>query len=140
MMHNLTPLYLSSLIPRSVSNLSRYNLCKANDLQTIDARTQQYYQLFLQGLEYFIFRVQKSDSVDSFKRYLAKDKTSVPYHFCIGSRRSQILHTRLQTKCSSLNLDLSLKNISELPLCRSCSTEYAQHFFSYCRYYEAQRD
>ena len=41
MMHNLTPLYLSSLIPQSVSNLSRYNLRNANDLQTIDARTQQ---------------------------------------------------------------------------------------------------
>ena len=37
-----TPLYLSSLVPQSVSNLSRYNLRNSNDLQTIDARTYQY--------------------------------------------------------------------------------------------------
>ena len=47
MMHNITPLYLSSLVPQSVSNLSRYNLRNSNDLQTIDARTTQYYNSFL---------------------------------------------------------------------------------------------
>ena len=45
--HNLTPLYLSSLISQSVSNLFRYNLQNANNLQSIDARTLQYYNLLL---------------------------------------------------------------------------------------------
>ena len=143
MMHNLTPLYLSSLIPQSVSNLSRYNLRNANDLQTIDARTQQYYQSFLPSTtrdwNALSLEAKQSDSVHSFKRFLAKDKTSVPYHFYIGSRQSQILHTRLRTNCSSLNLDLFLKNISESPLCRCGSIENVQHFFFHCRYYEAQR-
>ena len=80
MMHNLTPLYLSSLIPQSVSNLSRYNLRNANDLQTVDARTQQYYQSFLPSTtrdwNALSVEAKQSDSVNSFKRYLAKDKTS----------------------------------------------------------------
>ena len=43
----LTPLYLSSLVPQSVSNISRYSLRNSNDLQTIDARTTLYYNSFL---------------------------------------------------------------------------------------------
>ncbi|MEW8547864.1 MAG: reverse transcriptase family protein, partial [Candidatus Thiodiazotropha sp.] len=143
MIHNLTPLYLSSLIPQSVNNLSRYNLRNANDLQTVDARTQQYYQSFLPSTtrdwNNLCTEAKQSDSVNSFKRYLNKDKTLVPFHFYIGSRHSQILHTRLRTNCSSLNLDLFLKNITESPLCRCGSIENAQHFFFHCRYYEAQR-
>ena len=45
--HNLTPLYLSLLVPQSVSNISRYTLRNSNDLQTIDARTTVYYNSFL---------------------------------------------------------------------------------------------
>ena len=41
MVHNITPLYLSSLIPQSVSSISRYNLKNFNDLQTIDAMLEQ---------------------------------------------------------------------------------------------------
>ena len=43
MLNNLTPQYLSSLVQPPVSNLSRYNLRNSNDLQTIAARTNQYY-------------------------------------------------------------------------------------------------
>ena len=47
MIYNFTPSYLSSLVPPSTSNLSRYNLRNSNDLQTIVARTNQYYNSFL---------------------------------------------------------------------------------------------
>ena len=46
MMHNITPLYLSSLVPQSIGNLSRYNLRNSKDLQTIDARTNNILFLF----------------------------------------------------------------------------------------------
>ena len=46
MMYNITPLYLSSLVPQSISNISRYNLRNSNDLQTIDAITNQYFNSF----------------------------------------------------------------------------------------------
>ena len=45
--HNLAPLYLSSLVPLTVSNISRYNLRNSNNLQTIDARTTLYYRICL---------------------------------------------------------------------------------------------
>ena len=47
MLNNVTPLYLSSLVPESVSNISRYNLRNSNDLQTINARSNQYFSSFL---------------------------------------------------------------------------------------------
>ena len=47
MTHNLAPLYLSSLVPQSISNITRYNLRNSNNLQKIDARTTLYYNFFL---------------------------------------------------------------------------------------------
>ena len=47
MMNSLTLLYLTSLVPQPVGNLSRYNLRNSNDLQSINARTKQYYHSFL---------------------------------------------------------------------------------------------
>ena len=47
MMNSLTPLYLKSLVPQPVSNLSRYNLHNSNYLQSINARTKQYYHSVL---------------------------------------------------------------------------------------------
>ena len=44
MMNSLAPLYLSSLIPPTVNSLSRYNLRNSDNLQTIDCRTNQYFQ------------------------------------------------------------------------------------------------
>ena len=47
MMNSFTPSYLTSLVPQPVSNLSRYNLRNSIDLQSINARTKQYYHSFL---------------------------------------------------------------------------------------------
>ena len=112
-MYNFTPPYLSSLVPPSISNLSRYNLRNSNDLQTIDARTNQYYNSFLpsavRSWNNLPVEAKESDSVNSFKRFLNQNKTPVPKYYYTGSRTAQILHTRLRTNCSSLNMDPFLK-------------------------------
>ena len=46
MINNHSPEYLSSLIPPTVSNISRYNLRNAQNIQTIDSRTTQYFNYF----------------------------------------------------------------------------------------------
>ena len=133
MIYNFTPPYLSSLVPQPVSNLSRYNLRNSNDVQIIDARTNQYYNSFLpsavRSWNNLPVAAKESDSVNSFKRFLNQNKTPVPKYYYTGSRKAQILHTRLRTNCSSLNMDLFLKNISDSPLCRCGTLENAQHFF-----------
>ena len=144
MTQNIAPLYLSSLVPQSVSNISRYNLRNYNDLQTIDARTNLYFNSFLpatvRAWNDVPDEAKQSESLNTFTSFLNKDRMSVPKHFFVGNRKAQILYTRLRTNCSSLNLDLFLRNISDSPLCQCGSVENAQHFFCHCRYYQAQRN
>ena len=47
MYKDLTPSYLSSLVQQSINNLSQYSLRNADNLQTIHARTDLYFQSFL---------------------------------------------------------------------------------------------
>ena len=143
MMNQLTPNNLSSLVPRPVGATSRYNLRNSNSLQTIDARTNQYFHSFLpstvRAWNNLPNDVKQCSSVNSFKYNIKQEKLQTPKHFYFGSRKAQILHTRLRTNCSSLNLDLFHKNITELPLCHCGSVEDSQHFFFHCRTYHQQR-
>ena len=142
MNNHLAPEYLTSLIPQPVAAASRYNLRNSNSLQTIHARTNLYYQSFLpsaiRGWNNLPIEIKQSDSVNSFKKHLFK-KQPVPKYYYIGNRRAQILHTRLRTNCSSLNIDLFTRNISDSPLCSCGSIEDAQHYFFHCKHYTVQR-
>ena len=129
MIHQPTPLYLSSLIPQSVSNISRYNLRNSSDLQTINTRTNLYYRsvLFLPSTirewNNLSPETKQSVTVNSFKVCLNKDKQQVPTYHYTGNRSAQILHTRLRTNCSSLNFYLFTKNVIDSPLCGCGSIE-----------------
>ena len=133
MFSHLTPLYLSSLIPPSVSDMSRYNLCNSDQLQTIDSRTILYYNSFLpstvRAWNSLPAEVKQFQTTHSFKYYFNKSITPVPKYYYSKNRKAQILHTRLRTNCSSLNLDLFLKGITDSPMCRCGSIENSQHFF-----------
>ena len=78
MRYSLTPQYLSSLVPESISNVSNYNLRHSNNPRGINARTTQYQQSFLPTAikEWNILPLefQQSNSVNSFKYNLTKDK------------------------------------------------------------------
>ena len=93
MLNNLTPQYLSSSVPPPVSNLSRCNLRNSNDLQTIAARTSQYYYSFLpssiRAWNSLPGEAKEIDSVNSFKSYLKKDKRNIPKPYYTGTRKAQ---------------------------------------------------
>ena len=143
MVNHLTPLYLSSLIPPTVNETSRYNLRNANNISTINARTNQYFNSFLPStIRDWNSRSEEhrnSTSVASFKHTLNETNISVPKYFYVGDRRPQVLHTRLCTKCSALNYEIYLKNFTDTPLCRCGNIENSEHFFLQCRYYHRQR-
>lgn len=50
---NLTPDYLSSLVPESVGNKSAYNLRNARNIIILQAHSQLYFKYFLPSLLYF---------------------------------------------------------------------------------------
>ena len=116
MYNNISPLYLSSLVPPLVQNTSNYSLRNADDIRTIHARTSLYSNSFLPSTirdwNNLPSADRNADSVDTFKRHLSHGRVSVPKYFYTGNRRMQILHTRLRTGSSSLKYDLYSKNIT----------------------------
>ena len=132
---NLTPSYLSDLVPQTVRSVSRYNLRNSHALQTVDARSNNYYYSFLPSTvrewNNLPSDVTQSESIAAFKHNLNRENLVVPKHFYTGKRHAQILHTRLRTKCSALNYDLFLKNITDSPLCRCGDIENTYISFFY---------
>ena len=144
MCNDLTPSYLSSLVPQSINNLSQYSLRNAGNLQSIHARTNLYFQSFLPSVvrkwNDLSDEAKRSSSVTSFKNYLNRNRTSVPKYFYAGNRKTQILHTRLRTKCSSLNSELFSKNITESQFRRCRQVENSHHHLLRCPFYTAQKN
>lgn len=143
MKHNLVPSYISSLVPQDVGQSTRYNLRNSDNLLTIPARTTLYSNSFLPSVlrewNSLPSEARTIHTLDSFKTFLNTNKIKIGKLFYYGKRRSQILHTRLRTKCSSLNHHLFLKNIVESPLCRCGSIEDNFHFFFQCHFYDQLR-
>ena len=84
MSNDLSPSYLSSLVPSSINNISAYNLRNSNDIQTIFSRTTQYFNSFLPSVisewNDLPLDIKVSASVNSFKRRL-KERTRIVLKF-----------------------------------------------------------
>ena len=124
--------------------ISHHNLRNSNDIHTIRSNTSLYHNSFLPSTlrqwNSLPVEVRQLNTLSSFKTFLKKDLQSVPAYYYCGSRKAQILHARLRTGCSSLNMDLFHKNITESPLCRCGSIEDTQHYFFHCRFYQGPRN
>ena len=81
---------------------------------------------------------RNSTSVSSFKHTLNQTNITVPKYFFVGDRRPKVLHTSLRTKCSALNYEIYLKNLTDTPLCRCGNIEKSEHFLQ-GRNYQRQR-
>lgn len=142
----LAPACLTSLILQQVNAISRYNLRNSNGIQTIGAKTSLCYNSSLPST----IREWNNLPAEAKQNYLVKllqtlpeekDKQSVPKYYYYGNRKTQILHMRLRTGWSSLNLDFFfLKNISDSPMCCCGSTENAQHYLFHCINFQVHRD
>ena len=145
MTNDLTPTYLTSLIPSTVENTSAYNLRDSQNIRPLLTRTQLYYKSFLPSCirewNEIPLNIRNSTSLLSFKQQLNKNNIKVPVYYSSGNRLLQIHHTRLRTKCSSLNQHLHSKNIINDPLCACGSVETTNHFLLECpQYIQARRD
>ena len=79
--------------------------------------------------------------MSSFKRsLLLSNSIEVPTYYVTGSRIAQVLHTRLRTNCSALNLTLFQRNLIESPLCQCGEVESAEHYLMTCNRYTLIRD
>ena len=143
MNNNMCPTYLSSLVPPTVGNTSRYDLRNVDNIQTIHAHSQLYFDSFLPSVvrEWNALpgQIRNSTSLSSFKNQLNLNIRSPPAFYCSGSRQGQIYHVRLRTNCSSLKLHLYSKNIIDSPLCVCGEIEDTCHFLLECNIYSEFR-
>ena len=132
--NNLTPDYLSSLVPSSVNEVSHYNLRNANDVQTINARTALYFNSFLPS----VIRERNNipdtdkyvDSVDSFERQCScrsGDAENAEHFFlsCNFYRDHRIELFRIVTQYCIASLHVVLHGDESLP----CETK-SSHLWS----------
>ena len=139
MKNNLTPTYLSSLVPETFE-CTIYNLRDAQNIRPILTRTQLYYRSFLpssiRDWNELPVEVRNFTSLVSFKFQLNKDNPEIPKYYSEGNRFLQIQHTRLRTGYSSLNQHLSSENKTDNPLCVCGSFESTKHFLFDCIRYK----
>ena len=104
MIDSLAPEYLSPLVPPTVDNISQYNLRNETNLQTIPARSQQYYNSFLPPTTRMWNSLpddtMNCPSVESLKHKLNNNITKPPPYYFSGSRLGQIYHAHIRLNCS----------------------------------------
>ena len=93
MFNDLTPPYLSSLVPPLVQNSSRYNLRNFNDTQTIASRTTLFYNSFLPSSIRDWNRlnpdIRNAGTLDAFKHKLNQNLPVIPKHYYSGIRNAK---------------------------------------------------
>lgn len=111
--NNMCPTYLSSLVPPTVGNISRYDFRNVDNIQTIRAHSQLYFDSLLPSVvrdwNALLGEIRNSTSLFSFKNQLNLNIRSPLAFYCSGSRQGQIYHVRLRTNCRSLKLHLYSK-------------------------------
>ena len=141
MNHGHSPLYLSSLLPANVGDVSSYRLCNADNYVGIHANIRAYPESFLpstlQAWNNLPEAVRSADAQASFKHLLTLD-TEPKYYHC-GDRFEQILHTRLRTECNSLNQHLFRRNLVDNPYCKCGEVENNKYFLLACPRYNQMR-
>lgn len=142
--NGLAPNYLSELLPPLVMENNPYNLRNSNDIQSIRARTNLFFNSFfpstIRAWNSLPEDTKTANSVAAFKYRLNSNRQKPPKYINAGSRIGQILHARLRMECSSLNSHLYCKNIVPSPSCECGGFESTYHFFFQCPRYNVVRN
>ena len=145
MQNGLSPNYPSSLVPPTVGSTSTYPLRNSENLHTIRTNSQLCSNSLLPSAvrdwNELPEEIRSAPSLSAFKHKLNRNLGMPPkFHFTV-KRLGQIYHARLRTNCSSLNLHLFSKNLTDSPLCACGSIEDIYHYLLvYNRFSSLRRD
>ena len=136
--NNLSPTYLSDLLPRQRISISGYETRNALDIEIPNCRLDIFKKSFfpsaIDAWNKLPRETKLLDTINSFRHSISTEIASVPKYFNYGSRSINIIHTRIRHSCSSLKHDLFRKNICDDPCCECGLLEDSYHFFFACRY------
>ena len=84
--------------------------------------------------------IRNSVNVNIFKRNIKTLLKKVPFYFCWGDRKLNIIHSRLRNMCSSPSADFHRANSKPSPAC-ICghNLEDCIHLFFECPFYNENR-
>ena len=143
------PAYISGIIPNTrMQDTVRELRCTRNDTITeLPARTNGYYRSFIPNTTKQWNKLstdlrQAAANPVRFKKQLRRERAPKPAnsYFAMGSKRGNILHTRLRLNASHLRAHLYSQGKVDSPRC-SCGypREDTQHFFLTCPRYSLPR-
>ena len=141
---NLTPTYLTNLLPSQVNDRAPYPLRHGDDYTIPNNRLSITNNSFLPSTiriwNSLNTQVRNCETLSKFNAAVRPATNKVPQYFFCGVRKLSILHSRLRCYCSTLNYDLFRVNLKDDPSCTCGSPcENAFHFFFECPLYHRQR-
>ncbi len=143
-MNNLTPPTLKSLIPLQVHETIQYNLRQGNSLRLVKANSNAYRNSFVptavKAWNNLNDETRNIPTLCQFKRKIKGNKVKMKDRLNVGSRKGQIMLSRIKIGHSGLNKNLYDNHISESPQCDcGASNEDANHYFFSCQRHETAR-
>ena len=143
--HNNCPSYLSERKPKLVSEINPYHRRRPLERHIPRSNSQLHTNSFFPSTTRLYNDlpddIKSNPSISAMKHYLQQQvSTVVPSYYSFGSRKEQIIHTRLRLKMSDLNHDLYMRHLKEDPTCScNCGNETSEHYLLSCQNYANQR-
>ncbi len=142
--NNKAPEYLRDCLSNFSDNDNNYQLRNRSQFRIPYCRLETYSKSFFPSslrLWNSLRPEQRTiPSYQTFKQSQTRVNSIVPKYYLIGSRKTNILHTKLRHRCSPLNADLYRVNLSNDPGCEcGYPLEDSLHYllecprFSVCR-------
>lgn len=138
------PPYLTDILPPKISEISHYSL-RNNDNFSIPRyrltkTNNSFFPSTLRMWNKLNIDLRNIPTFSQFKRALTAQTYSIPKWFHTGTRKMNILHTRLRHNFSALNFDLFRCNLRNDATCLcGYPCENAYHFFMECPLYNSIR-
>ena len=144
MLHHLAPPGLTELLPNTADQRNPYNIRSANEMDIPRARSEAYSRSFIPDTcrkwNNLPQELKDIPSLEEFKERIRPASAPPPNHYYAGTRREQILISRLRTRNPDLKQNLFHRNLSETDIC-DCNNEQEsiEHFMLTCSLYTQQR-
>ena len=144
MFNNISPPYLSNIVPNRFQDIHNYNTRNSSALQPLVTRTSLYSNYFLpstvRSWNKQPAEIQALPTLPSFKNYFKNKSIKKPQYYYEGTRIGQILHSRLRMNCSNLNQQLFKKHLVQSPNCPCGEIESNDHYLLKCQRYTIFRE
>ena len=144
-MNNLTPPFLTNLLPPLASDLNPYHRRRPLDRRPPRCKTELYAASFFPSTTVMWNELPDDmkicTSLSKFKRYIKRSDSTVPPYYYTGARLPQVILTRLRVGMSDLKSHLVTRHILANPRCE-CGfiSETSHHYLLECPKFEQARN